>query len=735
MASSAFQLGWEAAHQKNEEKRQRKLKLEDEARQDKVKDLFEQRQAIRQNLADLNLLDATKPEIANDPRRKNADAAMLGIQTQLDELHDPVKNPGALQRDWEFIKGLVGRKKTQPAAAPAAPPAATSAGAPAATATAAAPPPTPAQLRAQNEVSQFLLAAPLTEQQKATFQSQSDFDSRRLQIENSNRLGKQLFGDDWTKEDEKNTFQTALGVNKTPKYFSQIVTTKDPATGVDHYWRVPQDPSMQPQEVDFNGQRMIPKQVRKVKIGVVPSKQSPTGYAEIWGDPYGPGDQTQWSWTPIAATRYQQTIQTTGYSKDPFGAITSSGRVTGPANQQSMDLSGIGVRPEGYAGIEAPTGAPPGAAPATTATAPAVGGDADWAANYRAPRGIPTPIAPPRPSAQTAPTRPNIQTAPTPQNLKQQVPTQPVVTNPHAAVGTYGNPLPLDENLHVPDSAGMPENIKGFVDRLLDGADIDKMGLAAKDKAIVQQNAEKYGWSQGLFTPKEKLLIREAGSFLKKTRNSKSLDVLGNYWSRQKISNAIEAADPKGTGGFLSHQIAMTFSLTPEESDFVQQFLQLRGVVSGLSGLSRGGRTTEAGISRLQAELPNPMLTHDAATARQQLDRLLSEITVAQKQGFIADTEEDSVGSRVDALDRLVGGMPALPAGKGGGAPPAPKAAPSAAPQPPPKAGQPAPNLKPGGIVYRTNPDGSKTPMRYKGGAKNDPNNYVEVPNAPAANR
>jgi hypothetical protein len=504
------------------------------------------------------------------------------------------------------------------------------------------------QGKAEEEAKQFLQSGSLSPEQEAALEAQKDFDLKRAQIENTNRLAKQLFGDQWTKEDEKNLFTNTLGINKTSKYFSQIVTTTD-TNGKQHYWRVPQDESMQPQEVDFAGQTMVPaKPIKKVKLGVVPSKQSPTGYAELWGDPYSPGEQAKWAWTPIGATRYQQIISTSGFQKDPFGAITQSGRTTGPANQRTMDLSGIGAQPEGFTGEEAP-------APAGT---PDVGGDADWAKNYQAPPGIPTPVASPRPTSQTAQPKPS---PAKPRELKSQVPAQPVVTNPSAAVGTYQNPLPLDATQHIPDSDPMDPNIKATVNRLLDGEDIDKMGLRGYDKAIVTAAAARYGWSQGLFTPKEKLLIREAGSFLTKMQGSKSLNVLGSWSSRQKINNAISAAD--GQGGFLTHQLAMTFSLTPDEQDFVQQYLQVRGVVGGLSQLSRGGRTTEAGIKRLQSELPNPLNTHDAKTAQMQLSRLLKEIDVAQQRGYVADMDEDQQhGNVVDTLDNALRKLPPLPA-------------------------------------------------------------------------
>lgn len=42
------------------------------------------------------------------------------------------------------------------------------------------------------------------------------------------------------------------------KYFSSLATTKD-ANGQEHYWRVPMAPDQNPEEVDFDGQTMVPK--------------------------------------------------------------------------------------------------------------------------------------------------------------------------------------------------------------------------------------------------------------------------------------------------------------------------------------------------------------------------------------------------------------------------------------------------------------------------------------------
>lgn len=100
--AAAFQRGWDSEGEAIKAKRDRKQALEDENRQYKVKDLWDQRNAIRENIHGLD---------EKDPAYQKGVLAINDIQTQLDDIHDPVKNPGALHRDWEFIKGLITRKK------------------------------------------------------------------------------------------------------------------------------------------------------------------------------------------------------------------------------------------------------------------------------------------------------------------------------------------------------------------------------------------------------------------------------------------------------------------------------------------------------------------------------------------------------------------------------------------------------------------------------------------------
>jgi hypothetical protein len=92
------------------ERRERKLALEDEQRRGKAADLHAEREGLRAQLA-------VKP---NDEQLK---AALLRNFQQHDQLYDPVHAPGALQKDWDFLKGLVmrrGRKQAAGGGLPAA---------------------------------------------------------------------------------------------------------------------------------------------------------------------------------------------------------------------------------------------------------------------------------------------------------------------------------------------------------------------------------------------------------------------------------------------------------------------------------------------------------------------------------------------------------------------------------------------------------------------------------------
>jgi hypothetical protein len=92
-----------------ERHRERKQALEDEDRRIKFADLHEQRSNLS---ARLSLIPKDDPNY-----QKTYDetlAGMTNIQQQMDQLYHPIKAPGALQRDWAFLKHLITRKPNVP---------------------------------------------------------------------------------------------------------------------------------------------------------------------------------------------------------------------------------------------------------------------------------------------------------------------------------------------------------------------------------------------------------------------------------------------------------------------------------------------------------------------------------------------------------------------------------------------------------------------------------------------
>jgi len=95
MATGAFELGAELAR----ERRARKQALTDEERQKKVDNLYDQG----------HKLAATIPQLSGAER----DAAMKSltdIEQNIASIYHPDNAPGALQKDWDFPKGLITRK-------------------------------------------------------------------------------------------------------------------------------------------------------------------------------------------------------------------------------------------------------------------------------------------------------------------------------------------------------------------------------------------------------------------------------------------------------------------------------------------------------------------------------------------------------------------------------------------------------------------------------------------------
>lgn len=202
--------------------------------------------------------------------------------------------------------------------------------------------------------------------------------------------------------------------------------------------------------------------------------------------------------------------------------------------------------------------------------------------------------------------------------------------------------LQVDAEGHVPADAKVNPGVRQAANQLLDGADLTKLALPERDKQAAAQLAEKYGWKgQGLFTPKDQLLLRESETYLNQAMNDPSLKVLDSAKSRIKLMNALNDKP-----GLASDVLASTWKLSDDEANFLSMYRQLVGTISGLGQLTRSNRTTEASIKRLMSELPNPREVQSSDQAKTRIQRLQSELAVARQKGYVPGVSEGDGGEQ-----------------------------------------------------------------------------------------
>lgn len=209
----------------------------------------------------------------------------------------------------------------------------------------------------------------------------------------------------------------------------------------------------------------------------------------------------------------------------------------------------------------------------------------------------------------------------------------------------------LDEQGHIPATERVNSQLRTAANNLLDGMDVDKLPIPQKDRAAAQELAEKYGWKgQGLFTPKDQLLLRESETYLDQALKDPSLKVLDSATSRLKLMNALS-----DNPSIASNILASTWKLNPDEANFLSMYRQLVGTISGLGQLTRANRTTEAAIKRLMSELPNPREVQSSEQAMTRIKRLQSELTVARQKGYIPTSAEGNEGQKVLTFNPATG--------------------------------------------------------------------------------
>jgi hypothetical protein len=212
----------------------------------------------------------------------------------------------------------------------------------------------------------------------------------------------------------------------------------------------------------------------------------------------------------------------------------------------------------------------------------------------------------------------------------------------------------LDANGHMPANAGNPQLVQA-ANSILDGMDVDKLPLPARDKTAAMELASKYGWKgQGLFTPRESLQLREGASVIKQMLGSKALDVLDQGTIAQ-LPMLGQGVDPSKENFFgrLGTKLASS-AATPEQQEFLRQWRQLDALAVGLRGLVQTGRATQAQVDRIVAELPNPYNTTSAKDARERLKRVQNELQIAAQTGKLPDVETGSPNAGDSASDPAV---------------------------------------------------------------------------------
>jgi hypothetical protein len=331
------------------------------------------------------------------------------------------------------------------------------------------------------------------------------------------------------------------------------------------------------QAVDLDGtpidggdlQGFIPAQkASALKETIVPDAQSPTGYSKIAYDPN----------TGTEKSRQTNVVPPRGFI--PTHSVTTDQFGNKMVTDRTPQLPGTGNVPA----------APQAQAPA--AQPPAQG-------------------APP---AQPKPFEPKLLTR------RPQAPQRPA--QPQAQSPT------LDDQGRIPMRPGMNPQVLEFANRLMEGA--DTKDLPSKAQANAEALARQYGWQgQGAITPKEKILVNEAGAKLQQLMNSQSLAILDRgAASRMKVAQALKSADKQSVVGTGLTALA-TVNLDPQEQEFIRLYNAAAGTISGLGPITRGNKTTEASIHRLMSEMPNVLQSASSADAKARIQQLLQEIQVA----------------------------------------------------------------------------------------------------------
>lgn len=198
--------------------------------------------------------------------------------------------------------------------------------------------------------------------------------------------------------------------------------------------------------------------------------------------------------------------------------------------------------------------------------------------------------------------------------------------------------LQLDPSGHIPDSPMLNPQIREAANQLIDGVDLKDLPPRAKETAA--SLARKYGWYRGWLPPADRRRMEVNRKFINEMMSDGSLNVLNSKSSRAKlIASGVLLTLNRNTGGVEKvaqneMQSILASTLTPDEQRFRQQYNRLVGIISGMSQAVRGGRPTEASVSRLMSELPGPQNAANAKDGYNTLHLLVQEIDTMLEPGY-----------------------------------------------------------------------------------------------------
>lgn len=711
--------------------RERKEALADEERRNQVSELYVKGTALAKTINALQ---------KDDPQREKMMGDLTDIERNIHQAYHPARNPGALQRDWHWLAGLIHKHSPAPAALtetitpatdsttftfPGQTDPITLAATPRETTVSANQTAMTPQQRqamageeeARKQAELDVEAAGLTPEQAAS----AALRTTQAEIENDLALFDKYYPNAPKEHREayarmllesktgiKAAAQGTKWVTKTGTINGEKVAVmydeKDPDAKLRYMNGAPVPDDLAPKFVPDATKLMKPE-----KGDVVPYAGSKTKYARVYLDPM---TKKIVAWAPALPSSRIIGTTTTRTTKDKFGIASTTTGTTQPMVGGSVDLSSVTQMDESYNGEEIPVNAVSSpsdpttqAAPLPTATAPA------GQAQPTAAPGAPPRASTARPRATTpaphASHAPAATPAAAPKQLQAQVPNVPRGSGP----GYYGAPRLLDENNQIPegdlDLDGKPINpgLREAANELLDGMDIKELKMPSGDVEYAARLARLYGWKRGAYTPRELIALQNAEQFLDSVANSKPFMALldSGFWKRNQAAFAEKDPSKAGVSATVLHQLAVITGGT-DQQEYLRLNQAMTGTIGGLSSVVRPGRPTEATISRLKLEIPGVMESANSADAKERIKNIKREINLALQPGASASMlKQKSVEHNlVDMLDQYLN-------------------APDGGEQ----------KIVKGTVIHNQATGKSYT---YKGtGDTNDLSNYDEVPSAPAS--